>query len=117
VEILLTLLNLALPTIATAIGIILIALLRKGLKKLGLEENRQLDDMIDRYVQIGVNAAEKKATNAIKEKLATMSPEQKLESATAMILAELEAAGIKDVGPALIKTRIESYLNMVDPKV
>lgn len=108
----LPILQFVLPILATVLTSLAIWALKKLLVKLGLEENAKIDAMIDRYVHVGVNYAEKAAQKAIASKMA-MSSSDKMNLAVTTVLRELEESGIKDVGQELIKARIEAYLNLV----
>lgn len=108
----LPILQFVLPILATVLTSLAIWALKKLLVKLGLEENAKIDAMIDRYVHVGVNHAEKAAQKAIASKMA-MSSSDKMNLAVTTVLRELEESGIKDVGQELIKARIEAYLNLV----
>lgn len=108
----LPILQFVLPILATVLTSLAIWALKKLLVKLGLEENAKIDSMIDHYVHVGVNHAEKAAQKVINSKMA-MSGGDKMSLAVSTVLKELEESGIKDVGQELIRARIEAYLNMV----
>lgn len=108
----LPILQFVLPVLATVLTSLAIWALKKLLVKLGLEENAKIDSMIDHYVHVGVNHAEKAAQKVIDSKMA-MSGGDKMNLAVSTVLKELEESGIKNVGQELIKARIEAYLNLV----
>lgn len=104
-----------LPILGTVLASLAVVALKKLLTKLGLEENAKIDSMIDHYVHVGVNHAEKAASKLIETKL-QLSGSDKMNLAVTTVLKELESSGIKAVGEELIKARIEAYLNLV-PKL
>lgn len=104
-----------LPILGTILASLAVVALKKLLNKLGLEENAKIDSMIDHYVHVGVNHAEKAASKLIETKL-SLSGNDKMNLAVTTVLKELEESGIKSVGEELIKARIEAYLNLV-PKL
>lgn len=111
----LPILQFVLPILGTVLASLAIWALKKLLTKLGLEENQKIDQMIDHYVHVGVNHAEKAATKLIETKL-SLSSSDKMSLALQTVLKELESSGVKNVGEELIRARIEAYLNLV-PKV
>jgi hypothetical protein len=111
----LAILQFVLPILGTVLASLAIWALKKLLTKLGLDENAKIDSMIDHYVHVGVNHAEKAAQKVIDTKL-KLSGGDKMNIAVSTVLKELEESGIKDVGEDLIKARIEAYLNLT-PKV
>lgn len=109
-EIGLTILGYLLPVIAAVLTLFLIAGARKLLEKFGVERTEKVDDLIDRYVKMGVNAAEQAATTYLKTKGEKMDGEDKKLKAVNAVMAELEQSGIKGVGEELIVNRIEHWL-------
>lgn len=104
-----------LPVLSTVLVIVLSALAKKLVDKLGVNRSVQIDEMIDKYVAIGVKAAERVATNKIGSS-ETLRSGDKMSLATKTVLSELEQSGIKGVAEELIKARIEHYLEVKDPK-
>lgn len=113
-DILLPILDWVLPVAAACLTIVLAALAKKHIGKLGVERSDRIDDMIDRYVGIGVDAAERAANAAVKAQMGKMPGESKKAMAIKTVLAELDQSGIKGVGEELIADRIESWLEVRD---
>lgn len=109
-EFLLPILDWVLPIAAAVLTLLLAALAKKHIGKLGIERSAKVDDMIDRYVAMGVDAAEGAAKTAIKAKTGKMRSEDKKATAVNVVLKELEQSGIKDVAEELISARIEALL-------
>jgi 16S rRNA U1498 N3-methylase RsmE len=107
-----------LPILGTVLTVILTALAKKWIDKLGIERSGKIDDMIDKYVEMGVEAAERIAINAAKASGAggTGDGSDKKAHAVKTVLAELEQSGIKDVAEQLVVNRIEAYLEKKSPK-
>lgn len=102
-----------LPVLGTILTIVLAALAKKYIGKLGVERSDKIDTMIDKYVGIGIDAAEKVAVNyakAIGIPGATLSGGTKKRNALNTVLIELEQSGIKGVAEELISARIEAAL-------
>lgn len=115
-EILTTVGEWILPVLGTVLGILLMALIKKGLDKLGIDRSEKLDQRLDDYVGKGVAVAERWARNYLSnngEKVGSMS---KKDKAINVVLRELEQAGVRDVGEQLIADRIEAWLEVNDPK-
>ena len=111
----LELLKFSLPVFSAVLVIVLSALAKKAVDKMGLERSERIDNMIDKYVGMGVNAAERVANKRVTGK--DLDGRDKLAMATSTVLAELEQSGLKGVGEELIKARIENYLEISKPSV
>jgi len=109
-EIGLTILGYLLPIIAAALTLFAIAGVRKLLDKLGLERTEKIDDLIDKYVHLGVDTAEMAGVNYLKSRGEKMPSEDKKLKAVKVVMNELEQSGIKDVAEELIIDRIESWM-------
>ncbi|HUS89616.1 MAG TPA: phage holin, LLH family [Desulfosporosinus sp.] len=107
-------LNFLLPVLSSAIVIVLSALAKKWVDKLGLERSERVDTMIDKYVGLAIHAAERTATKKIGGM--ELDGRDKLSLATRTVLGELEQSGLKGIGEELIKARIESYLEVRNPE-
>jgi len=114
-EAILPVLEWIMPIAATVITILLAALAKKYIGKLGVERSEKVDAMIDRYVSIGVGAANSAAKAAIKAKQGEMPGESKKATAVKVVLDELEQSGIKGVAEELISARIEALLEDKEP--
>lgn len=108
--------NWALPVLAGVVSILIIALIRKYLPKLGIERSERIDAMIDKYVKIGVGAAERAGQAYLSAEQKKLPGENKKAHAVKVVLDELEQSGIKNVGEQLITARIEAWLQDTDPK-
>jgi len=109
-EPLLELLSFLLPVLASVLAIVLTALAKRGLDKMGVERSEKIDDMIDRYVGIGIDYAERAAKLKLDGR--AYNGENKLTLATKTVLDELAQSGIRDVGESLIRARIEHALEL-----
>lgn len=101
-----------LPLLGGLLVILGIAGVKKLLDKIGVERSEKVDNLIDRYVRIGISTAEvagKKYLAAQGVKLASGS---KKSRAVSTVLRELEQSGIKGVAEALISDRIEHWLGV-----
>lgn len=107
----LQLLEFLLPLIAVVLTVGVAALLKKGVDSIGVNRSAQIDTMIDKYVEIGVNAAKMAAEKKLNTS-SKMSGDDKLGLATKTVLTELEQSGLKSVGEQLIKDRIENFLHI-----
>lgn len=99
-----------LPFLSTIVVLVLSALAKKHIEKLGLDRSDRIDDMIDRYVPLAVNAAQRVAEKKLLGK--ELDKKDKLALATSTVLGELEQSGLKGVGEELIKARIENWLEV-----
>ena len=115
-DVVLPILEWVLPVVSAVLAIVLVALAKKYIGKLGIERSERIDDMLDNYVGMGVRAAERAALAAIKAQQGNMTGESKKAHAVKVVLAELEQSGIKGVAEDLIAARIEAYLEDTDPK-
>lgn len=114
-----------LPVIVGLLAILGIAGVKKLLDWFGVKRSIGVDDMIDRYVRMGVNAAEVAGRKYLEAHGQKLSSGSKKVSAVKTVLAELEQSGIKDVAESLISDRIEHWLEVdgknpgipSDPKV
>lgn len=101
------------PILGTLLSALAVVAVKKLVSYLGLKENEKIDEMIDRYVVVGVNHAQKAASKLIDSKL---SSSDKLNIAVSTVFRELEESGVKGVAEELVKARIEAYLLNNDPK-
>lgn len=108
-EVAIGLLQFILPVVSSVLVVVLTALAKKWLDKLGVERSVKIDDMIDRYVDIGVKYAERVAVKKL-DGHDSMTGVDKRNLAITTVLAELEQSGIKGVTEQLIKARIEKLL-------
>ena len=103
-----------LPILGTLLTIVLSALAHKALQKAGLERSKHIDAMIDKYVGVGVNFAQRAADKKLGGR--TYKGEDKMRLAIVTVLGELEQSGLKKVGEDLIRARIEDYLHVGEAK-
>lgn len=108
-------LDFLLPILATVITLLLAALAKKYIGKLGIERSDKVDAMIDKYVGLGVDAAEKAADNYLAANGTKLSSGTKKANAINTVFLELEQSGIKGVAEELISARIEALLNSKEP--
>lgn len=101
-----------LPVFGSLLTIFAVALAKKILDKIGLDRSEKVDGMIDKYVSLAVNSAERFAKKKLDGR--DMKGSDKLTMAVSTVLRELDQSGIKGVGEDLIKHRIESYLELKD---
>jgi hypothetical protein len=92
--------------VAPILSILLVALLRKALQKAGIEENKALDELVEKHVKTAVNYVEKVAVT----KLGDVKGEGKAALAVKTVMDELNKAGITKVGEEYVRHKIESYL-------
>lgn len=111
-EILLLVLNYLLPVVAGVLAIVLPVLVKKLLDKWGIERSDRIDAMLDKYVGVGVNAAEVTARKYLQARNASMSGEDKKAKAIKVVMDELQQSGITGVAEELISARIESWLEV-----
>lgn len=118
-DILWTILEWVLPVLATILTVVLAVLAKRWIEKLGVERSAKVDDMIDRYVEMGVDAAERAAKTYLAANNASLPGSAKKAKAVKTVLNELEQSGIKGVAEELISDRIESWLEVKEesPKV
>lgn len=109
-EILLLVLNYLLPVIAAILTIIAPVLVKKLLDKWGIERSERIDAMIDKYVGIGVNAAEVAGRKYLLANHGGMSSDDKKAKAIKVVMDELKQAGVTGVATDLVSSRIESWL-------
>jgi hypothetical protein len=108
-------LKFALPILATVAAALVPLLLKKLLDKMGVSHNKELDAMIDKYVDVGVKYAERAATKKLGGR--ELKSEDKAALAVSTVLKELEKAGVRKIGEELIRARIEAYLESPDTPV
>jgi hypothetical protein len=58
-----------LPILGTVLSALAVVAAKKLVSYLGLKENAQIDAMIDRYVEVGVNHAQKAASKGVAHEL------------------------------------------------
>lgn len=96
------------------IGFLITALgtfaVKKLLDWLGVQRSEKIDNMIDKYVTIGVESAQRFADKKLDGR--TLDGKDKLTMAIGTVLRELDQSGIRDVGEQLIRHRIEGYLGL-----
>jgi len=114
-DVLLPILDWVLPVVAAILTIALVALAKKHVGKLGIERSKVVDDMIDRYVSMGVSAAERAGAAALAAQGQKLPGSSKKSVAVKVVLAELEQSGVKGVAEQLIKARIEAFLEDKEP--
>lgn len=100
-----------LPLLATVITVALAALVKKGIDKLGVKRSQDVDDMIDKYVGIGIGYAKQYAANKLKAGGSALRGGDKLGIAVKTVMGELDQSGITGVAESLIVARIESALS------
>lgn len=113
-DVLLPILDWVLPVVAGILTLVLIAVSKKYIGKLGIERSDKVDDMIERYVTMGIAAAEKSADVVLKAQQGKLTGGSKKALAVKVVLAELEQSGIKGVAEELISNRIEAALGGAD---
>ena len=97
------------PLLATIATAAVVALAKKGIDKLGVTRSQEIDDMIDKYVGIGIGYAERWANSKLSGDGKPAS-EDKLALAVKTVAGELDQSGITGVAEDLIVARIESAL-------
>lgn len=108
----LTVLESLLPVLGTIITVALVGLIKKGIDKLGVNRSEQIDTMIDKYVGIGVDYAERAATKKLGGR--ELKSGDKLSLAVKTVMGELDQSGVKGVAEDLIVGRIEALLSSKD---
>lgn len=103
-----------LPILSTVLSLVIAALLKKWLDKLNIERSAKIDDMIDKYVKIGVDYVDKLVATKAKLNQASPASQDKLNMAVSTVMAELEQSGIKGVAESLVVARIEAALGARD---
>lgn len=103
-----------LPVVSTVLVAVLTALAKKWLDKLNVERSAKIDDMIDKYVKIGIDYVDKLVENKVKESQQKIASNDKLNMAVSTVMAELEQSGIKGVAESLVVARIEAALGVRD---
>jgi hypothetical protein len=97
------------PILAGVITLALTALVKKGVDKLGISRSQEIDTMIDKYVGIGINYAQKAASNKLDGR--SHDGKSKMTIAVKTVLDELNQSGITGVAEDLIVARIENALH------
>lgn len=100
-----------LPVLATILTVLGTAFAKKMLDKMGIERSEKIDDMIDKYVALGVESAQRFGEKKL-DGGRDMAGRDKLTMAISTVLRELDQSGVKGVGEELIRHRIESYLGI-----
>ena len=114
-DVLLPVLDWVLPVVGAILTIALVALAKKHVGKLGIERSAAVDDMIDRYVAMGVKAAERAGSAAIATQTGKLPGSSKKAVAVKVVLDELDQSGVKGVAEQLIAARIEAFLEDKEP--
>ena len=109
------LLDFLLPTISAVLTALAIVGVKAALDKMGVKRSIQVDDMIDKYVKIGVNYAQRYAEKKLDGR--DVTPQDKLGIAVKTVLGELEQSKIKGVAHDLIVSRVEAALQSGDVRV
>lgn len=99
-----------LPVALGILAILLIAGVKKLLDKWGIERSDKIDDMIDKYVNYGIDFAEVAATKYLADAGEKLPSDDKKNKAIGVVMEELKQAGITDVAEDLVSARIESWL-------
>jgi hypothetical protein len=104
------------PVIVAALTVIVTALAKKALDKMGVERTAKTDELVTNLVGNAVLAAERLAkVQAAKAGIKLEGSDKKAE-AVKIVLDQLEAAGIRDVARKVIENRIEAVLEAKAPK-
>jgi hypothetical protein len=114
-EIVLSILGWLAPVLATVLTLVLTALVKKWLDKLGVEKTAKTDELVTSLVGNAVSAAERYAVLKIGEGTPVAGSDKKTQ-AVKIVLDQLESAGIKDVAAKVVEDRIEAWLHINDPK-
>lgn len=101
-----------LPLLASLLVILGIAGVKKLLDKMGVDRSNKIDGMIDRYVRVGISAAEVAGRKYFAAQGAKLFGGSKKARAVKTVLRELEQSGIKGVAEELISDRIEHWLGV-----
>lgn len=104
------------PFLATIAVAAIVALVKKGIDKLGITRSQDIDDMLDKYVGIGIGYAERWAKSKLSGEGKPAS-QDKLAIAVKKIVGELDQSGITGVAEDLIVGRIEAALEGDSKKV
>lgn len=116
-EIVLSILAWLSPILVSVLTLVLTALVKKWLDKLGVERTLKTDELVTNLVTMSIASVEKVALNKLKETQSTTAGTDKKAQAVNMVLGQLEAAGIKDVAKKVVEDRIEALLHINAPKV
>ncbi len=103
-------LSFLIPILSVIATIALSSLAKRVVDKLGLKRSKDIDDMLDKYIGIGVNYAEKLAKKKLDGR--EISGSDKLGVAVKTVLGELKQSGIKGVAEDLIVARVEALLQI-----
>lgn len=101
-----------LPLLASLLAILGIAGVKKLLDKMGVERSEKVDNLIDRYVRMGISAAEVAGKKYLATQGVKLAGGSKKSRAVSTVLRELEQSGIKGVAEELISDRIEHWLGV-----
>jgi hypothetical protein len=108
-DILLTLTPYLAPLLAGVLTILLTIGAKKLLDKVGVDRSQKIDDMIDRYITVGVDFANVWATKKAAENT-PVTGESKKAKAIKVVMDELTQSGVTGVAEELLTARIESWL-------
>jgi hypothetical protein len=106
------LLDFLLPTISAILTALAIVGVKAALDKVGIARSKEIDEMVDKYVKVGVNYAQRYAEKKLDGR--DLTPEDKLGIAVKTVLGELEQSKIKNVAHDLIVGRVEAALQTGD---
>lgn len=101
-----------LPLLGGLLVILGIAGVKKLLDKMGVERSEKVDGLIDRYVRMGISAAEVAGKKYLVTQGVKLASGSKKSRAVSTVLRELEQSGIKGVAEDLISDRIEHWLGV-----
>jgi len=99
-----------LPLLASLLTILAIAGLKRLMDKWGVQRSEKVDDLIDRYVRMGINVAEVAGRKYLENQGARLTSGSKKSIAVGSILRELDQSGLKGITEELIAGRIEHWL-------
>jgi hypothetical protein len=100
----------ALPLVLAVLGILGVFLAHKLLGRLGIQRSEAIDKLIDKAVNVGINAAEVAARKHLTAKAEALTSENKMAKAVEVVMGELKQAGLTKVAQDLVVARIESAL-------
>ena len=98
--------------LAPVLSILLIALVKKALDKMGLERSAALNSLVEKHVADAVEYVERYANVLVDQKISSSS---KASMATKTVMDELKKAGVTNVAEDFIRRRIEAYLEIKHP--
>lgn len=91
-------------------SIVLVLVQHMVRKWLAPKVSKDTADLLDKLAEAGVRYAEEKGRAAIKTTGAKMASDEKLERASAWVLAEADRFGVKDMGLERVRKYVESAL-------